>query len=176
MHLPAYTALFRDLAQRHKLIAATPENGRFMRILISADPIQKQIDTTEFYTSLRTRLKAPAGQAVFVLENYQVDYTDNEGDYFARHVQGAFFVLQKVALSDYDARDAAIGACELVAEQVLAAAVVQLRTQHRVRVSLGDAWAEHIGPIGDGHVGVRVNLAWHEPATQELTFNPDNFN
>ena len=175
MHLPAYTALFRGLAQRHQAILATADNNRFLRLLISADPIQKQIDLSEFYNALRSRLKAPVGQALFVLENYQVDFDDNQGDSFSRKVQGAFFVLQKVKLDDYDARDAAIGACEAIAEQVLAAAVQQLRETYRVRVSVGDAWAEHIGPIGDGHVGVRVNLAWQEAATAELSYNPTYF-
>ena len=175
MHLLAYTALFRGLAQRHKALAATPANGRFLRLFISADPIQKQIDLSEWYNSLRTKLKAPLGQAYFVLENYQVDYDDNQGDYFSRKVAGAFLVLQKVKTDDYDARDVAVGACELIAEQILAAAVPLLRAQHRVDISVGDAWAEHVGPLADGFVGVRLNLSWQEPATQELTYNPDAF-
>ena len=175
MNLITYTALFRELARRHKSIGASPENGRFMRIFISADPIQKQIDTVEYYDSLRNRLKAKAGQAFFVLENYQTDYADNEGDYYARELKGAFFVLMLVAKDDHNARDVAVAACEQIGEQLLAAAIAQLRDEHQVHTSLNDAWAEHIGPIGDGHVGVRVNLSWKEPATAALTYNPDHF-
>jgi hypothetical protein len=175
MHLLAYTDLFRGLAQRHKALAATPENGRFLRIFISADPIQKQIDLSEWYNSLRTKLKAPLGQAYFVLENYQVDYADNDGDYFSRKVQGAFLVMEKVKTDDYEGRDVAVSASEVIAEQILAAVVPLLREQHHVRISVGDAWSEHIGPIADGFVGVRLNLSWEEPATQDLTYNPDAF-
>jgi hypothetical protein len=175
MHLDTYTDLFRELARRHKAIAASPTNGRFMRIFISADPVQKQIDTVEFYTSLRSKLKAPIGQPVLVVQNYQVDYGDNQGDYFSRQLHGAFLVLQQVKLDDPDARDVAVANCELIGEQVLAAALQQLRDQYEVFVSLNDCWSEHIGPIGDGHVGVRVNLSWKEGASEELTYNPDLF-
>ena len=175
MNLTTYTALFRDLARRHKAIAATPENERFLRIFISADPIQKQIDTVGFYDALRSRLKAKEGQPFFVLENYQTEYGDNQGDYYTRELRGAFFILQLVKPGDYNARDVAVAHCEEVGEQLLAAAIEQLRDEHQVHTSLNDAWSEHIGPIGDGHVGVRINLSWREPATQELTFNPDHF-
>jgi len=175
MHLLAYTQLFRGLAQRHVDVLATPENGRFVRILISADPVQKQLDLSEFYNVLKSRLKAPIGQAFLVSENYQTDYSDNDGDYYSRDFQGAFLVLQKVKIDDYDGRVAGIDACEQIAEQVLAAAVQLLRDEHHVRISLRDAWAELIGPIGDGHVGVRVNFSWSAPATQELTFNAAKF-
>lgn len=175
MNLTTYTALFRGLAERHVDVRATAQNGRFLRILISADPVQKQLDLSEFYGALRTRLKVGAGQAFVVLENYQVDYEDNDGDYYARRFQGAFLVLQKVVLSDYDARDAAIGACETIAEDLLAGAIKELRATYRARISVRDAFAEHVGPVGDGHVGVRLNLAWSEPATEELTFNPLKF-
>ena len=175
MNLTTYTDLFRELARRHKAIQATPDNERFLRIFISADPVQKQIDTVGFYDALRSRLKAKEGQAFFVLENYQTDYGDNEGDYYSRQLHGAFFVLQLVKPGDYNARDVAVAHCEQIGEQLLAAAIEQLREQHQVRISLNDAWSEHIGPIGDGHVGVRLNLSWREPATQELSYNPDHF-
>ncbi len=175
MNLTAYTALFRDLATRHVAIRQTPANSRFLRILISSDPVQKQLDLSEFYGALRSRLKAPLGQPFLVLENYQVDYADNDGDYFSREHQGAYLVLQKVKMDDYDGRDVAIAACEEVAEELLAAVVHQLRQQYQARVSVRDAFAEHVGPIADGHVGVRVNFSWAESATEELTYNPAKF-
>jgi hypothetical protein len=58
MRLNTYNQLLSELARRHKAIAAAPENGRFMRIFISADPVQKQLDLMEFYRSLRSKLKA----------------------------------------------------------------------------------------------------------------------
>lgn len=175
MHLLTYNALFKGLAQRHNAIQATATNNRFVRIFLSEDPVQKQVDITEFYDVLRNKLQAKVGQPFFVLQNYQVDYGDNDGDYFNRKVQGAYYVLQKVKVGDHDGRDAAVDACERIAEQILAAAVHALRAEHQVGISVGDAWAEHIGPIAVDHVGVRINLAWTDPATQELTYNPDFF-
>jgi len=175
MNLTTYTDLFRELARRHKAIQATPDNARFLRIFISADPVQKQIDTVEFYDVLRSRLKAKEGQPLLVVQNYQVDYADNQGDYYSRQLHGAFLVLELARVGDPDARDVAVAHCEAIGEQVLAAAIEQLRDEHQVYVSLNDCWADHIGPIGDGHVGVRMNLSWKEGASEELSYNPDHF-
>jgi len=175
MRLDTYHQLLRELARRHKAIGATPQNGRFMQIFISADPVQKQIDLMQFQNSLRSALQAPAGQPFLVAENYQVDYGDNQGDYFSRELRGAYLVLQRAELTDYAARDAAVAACEAIAEQVLAALVAQLRDEHRARISVADAWLEHIGPLSDTSVGVRLNFSWSEPATEDLVYDPSHF-
>lgn len=176
MNLTAYNDLFRDLATRHKAILATPANGRFLRVLISTDFVQKQLDLSEFYGKLRSGLQARAGQPFLVAENYQTDYVDQDADYYRRKVSGAYLVLQHVRLDDYDGRDAAISACEQIAEQLLGALVYRLRDEHAAYLTLSDAWSEHVGPVGDGHVGVRMNLTWKEPATEELGYDATKFN
>ena len=177
MRLDTYHQLLSELARRHKGIAATPENGRFSRIFISADPVQKQIDLMNFQNGSRSGLKAPAGQAYLVAENYQVDYADNDGDYFSREFRGAYLVLQRVDdLGNYPARDKAVGACEAIAEQLLAALVEQLREEpHQARISVRDAWLEHLGPLSDKSVGVRLNFNWSEPANESLVYDETLF-
>lgn len=176
MRLDTYHLLLSELARRHKAIGATPQNGRFSRIFISADPVQKQLDLLQFQNNQRSGLKAPAGQPYLVAENYQVDYGDNQGDYLSREFSAAYLVLQRVAdVQDYAARDRAVASCETIAEQLLGALVVQLRAEHQADVSVRDAWLEHIGPLIDTSVGVRLNFNWSEPATQELTYDPDHF-
>ena len=175
MRLDTYHKLLSELARRHKAIAATPENGRFSRIFISADPVQKQIDLLNFQNGSRSSLKAPAGQPYLVAENYQVDYSDNDGDYFGRELRGAYLVLQRADIQNYPARDAAVANCETVAEQLLAALVEQLREQHEARISVRDAWLEHIGPLSDTSVGVRLNFSWSEPANEELVYDDTLF-
>jgi hypothetical protein len=175
MHLSTYTALFRDLAARHVAIQATPENKRFLRMLISFDPVQKQLDLTEFYGNLRAGIKARGVQPILVVENYQTDYDDNKGDYLSRRIDGAFLVLQHCKVDDYDGRDEAISICEQIAEELLGALIYKLNVGHSIYLSAGDAWAEHIGPIGDGHCGVRMNFSWKEGATENLFYNPDKF-
>jgi len=175
MRLTTYNQLLSELARRHKAIAATPENGRFLRIFISADPVQKQVDLMQFQSSMRSALKAPAGQPFLVAENYQVDYGDNQGDYFSREFRGAYLVLQRAELNNYAARDEAIAHCETIAEQLLGALVVQLREEHAADISVRDAWLEHIGPLSDLSVGVRLSFTWSEPAGDELVFDENHF-
>jgi hypothetical protein len=175
MRLDTYNHLLSELARRHKAIAATPENGRFLRIFISADPVQKQIDLLNFQNSLRSALKAPVGQPFLVAENYQVDYGDNQGDYFSREFRGAYLVLQRADVNNYAARDKAVAHCETIAEQLLGALVEQLREEHAALISVRDAWLEHIGPLSDFSVGVRLNFTWSEPAGEELEYDATHF-
>jgi hypothetical protein len=175
MRLDTYNHLLSELARRHKAITATPQNGRFSRIFISADPVQKQIDLMNFQSGARSGIKAPAGQPFLVAENYQVDYGDNQGDFFTREFRGAYLVLQRVDVSNYPARDAAIANCETIAEQLLAAVVEELREQHAALISVRDAWLEHIGPLSDLSVGVRMGFTWSEPANDELVYDANLF-
>lgn len=175
MRLNTYNLLLSELARRHKAIAATPKNGRFLRIFISADPVQKQIDLMQFQSSMRSALQAPVGQPFLVAENYQVDYGDNQGDYLSREFRGAYLVLQRAELNNYAARDEAIAHCETIAEQLLAAVVEELREKHAALISVRDAWLEHIGPLSDLSVGVRLGFTWSEPATEELVYDETNF-
>ncbi len=175
MRLTTYNHLLSERARRHKEIAATPQNGRFMRIFISADPVQKQLDLLEWQRSLRSKLQAPEGQPYLVAQNYQVDYHDNNGDYFSRDLQAAYLVLQRVSRDDYAARDAAVANCEKIAEQVFAALVEDLREQHEVYLTVGEAWLEHVGPLDDNSLGVRLNFSFRDPATEALTYDDTLF-
>ena len=175
MRLDTYNLLLSELARRHKAIAHTPKNVRFLRIFISADPVQKQLDLMEFYRSLRSKLKAPEGQPFMVAQNYQVDYGDNDGDYFDREFQAAYLVLQRVKIDDFEARDQAVANCEAIAEQLLAAVVYELRENHSADISVRDAWLEHVGPLEDNSIGVRMNFTWKEGASEELTYDDTLF-
>ena len=175
MRLNTYNDLLKEWARRHKAIAATPQNGRFMRIFISADPVQKQLDLMEWYRNLRSKLNAPESQPYLVAQNYQVDYGDNNGDYLSRDLNGAFLVLQRAKKDDYDARDKAIAQCEDIAEQVFAGLAMQLRNEYNCYLTEGDAWLEHIGPLDDLSVGVRLNFTFRDGATEQLTYEPDHF-
>jgi hypothetical protein len=175
MRLDTYHHLLSELGRRHKAIAATPENGRFSRIFISADPVQKQIDLIGFQNGTRSGLKAPQGQPYLVAENYQLDYGDNAGDYLSREFRGAYLVLQRADAQNYPARDAAVANCERIAEQLLAALVEQLREEHAADISVRDAWLEHIGPLADTSVGARMNFTWSESATKDLVYDEAHF-
>lgn len=175
MRLNTYNELLKDWARRHKAIAATPKNGRFLRIFISADPVQKQLDLFEWQRSLRSKLDAKEGQPYLIAQNYQVDYGDNNGDYLSRDLTGAFMVLQRAKQDDYDARDLAVARCEDIAEQIFAGLVLQLREEYSCYLTEGEAWLDHIGPLEDLSVGVRMNFTFRDGATEQLTYEPDHF-
>ena len=171
-----YTTLFRDLARRHRLIQHRPDQVRFVRLILSADPVQKVMDFQEFYDGLKNKINLTGGQACLVLENYQADYTDNEGDFFGKVHHAAFLVLQSVPLGDYDRRDQVIDACEAMGEELMGAAIALLRARERpIRISPGDVLQEAVGPVGDHFYGARFNFSFRSAATGELTYDPTKF-
>ena len=171
-----YTTLFRDLATRHLGIRHGPTRLRFVRMLISSDPVQKMLDYQEFTDGLRTSLNLTDGSACLILENYQSDYSDNEGDFFGKQHHGAFLVLKLVPPGGYDRRDEVIDECEAIGEELMAAAIEQLRArQPVVRITPADVMQEAIGPVGDNFYGVRFNFSFRSSATEELTYDPTKF-
>lgn len=171
-----YTTLFRGLATRHLDIQHRPDQVRFVRLILSADPVQKVMDFQEFYDGLKNKINLKGGQACLVLENYQADYSDDNGDYFAKTHHAAFLVLKLVKDGDYDRRDEVIDECEGIGEEVMAAAIAALRALPRpVHVSAGDVLQEAVGPVGDHFYGARFNFSFRSPATGELTYNPTKF-
>jgi hypothetical protein len=171
-----YTTLFRDLATRHLGIQHRPDQLRFVRMLISSDPVQKLLDYQEFTDGLRTALDLRNGQACLILENYQSDYSDNDGDFFGKEHHGAFLVLKPVGEGAYDRRDEVIDECEAIGEELMGAAIARLRAgTPGARISPADVMQEAIGPVGDGFYGVRFNFTFRSPATEELTYDPTKF-
>jgi hypothetical protein len=171
-----YTAIFRDLATRHLALQHRDDQVRFVRMIVSSDPIQKLLDYQEFTDGLRNKINLKAGGACLVLENYQSNYTDNDGDFFGKEHLGAFLVLKPVKEGDYNRRDEVIDECEAIGEEVMAAAIHQLRALPRsVQVTPADVLQEAIGPVGDNFYGARFNFSFRTPATGELTYNPDKF-
>lgn len=171
----AYTQLFRDLATRHLGIRHGQDGGtRFVRLLISSDPIQRQLDLSEFQTGLRNRIKLAGGLACLVLENYEVDYLDRDGDYTGRVHRGAFLVLKLTQENDYDGRDQAVDDCERMGEEVMGAAIAHIRGLG-LRITPADVLSECVGPVGDNFYGCRFSFSYMSHATQDMTFNPDKF-
>lgn len=169
-----YTQIGRRLAERHVAIQHSATECRFVRVLISTDPIQKQLDLTEFYSALRTRLKMRAGKAAVILENYQADYDDNQGDFYAKYHHAAFIVLKQVREGDFDGRDTAIDECEEIGEDLMGAWIEEL-TEMGLRITPADVLQEAVGPIGDGLVGCRFNFMFRTSATLALSYNEDKF-
>ena len=171
-----YTTLFRDLAAKHRAIQHRADQVRFVRLILSSDPIQKVMDFEEFYGGLKSKINLSGGAACLVLENYQADYSDNEGDFYGKVHHAAFLVLKSVPQGDYDRRDEVIDECEGIGEQVMGAAIARLRAvEPPVRISPGDILQEAIGPIGDHFYGARFNFSFRSSATGELTYDATKF-
>ena len=48
-----YTQFFRQLAEQHVAIQHSENECRFLRMILSSDPLQRVMDAREFYDGLR---------------------------------------------------------------------------------------------------------------------------
>jgi hypothetical protein len=176
MRNATYEGLFYDLAKRHQLIRHLDDQPRFARIVVSVDPMQKQVDLYEMQTTLLGRyLKPGAGEQVLVLESLQTAYQDNKGDNYQHQRRGAFFVLEKV--TDPKAAWEALDRTELTGEQLLGAVLEQFRDQPKVRFEVGSIRSDAVGPVGEGAnwYGTRFDFEFFTPATGALKYQPTAF-
>ena len=166
-----YEALFRRLASQHVLIRHRDDSPRFARIIVSVDPLQRQMDLEEMQvTLLGDYLKPGAGEQVLVLESLQTAYQDNQGDNYQRQRRGAFFVLEQVL--DKAKAWEALDRTEQTGEQLLAAVLHKFAEDPKVRWNVGSIQADAVGPLHDGSwYGTRFDFEFSTPATAALRFD-----
>ena len=176
MRSSTYEGLFYNLAQSHQLILHRDDSPRFARIVVSVDPMQRQVDLHEMQTVLLGRyLKPGAGQQVLVLESLQTAYRDNHGDNYQRQRRGAFFILEKV--TDQKKAWETLDRTEQTGEQLLGAIRHKYSEDPRVRWDIGSIQADAVGPLGEASdwYGTRFDFEFSTPATAALQFNPAVF-
>jgi hypothetical protein len=176
MRSSTYEGLFYHLAKSHQLIRHQDDEPRFARIVVSVDPLQRQVDLHEMQTVLLGRyLKPGAGQQVLVLESLQTAYQDNEGDNYQRKRRGAFFVLEKV--TDPKKAWETLDRTEQTGEELFGAILEKFSSDPKVRWQVGSLQADAVGPLGEGSnwYGTRFDFEFSTPATAALRFNPAVF-
>lgn len=170
-----YEGLFYRLAQTHHLIRHRDDSPRFARIIVSVDPLQRQMDLAEMQeTLLGNFLKPGAGEQVLVLESLQTVYQDNKGDNYQRQRRGALFVLEQVL--DKTKAWEALDRTEVTGEQLLAAVLHEYADKPKVRWPVGGIQADAVGPLHDGTwYGTRFDFEFFTPATGALSYQPAAF-
>ncbi|MGI4871456.1 MAG: hypothetical protein ACRYFX_09795 [Janthinobacterium lividum] len=177
MRNATYEGLFYRLAKAHQLIRHRDDSPRFARVIVSVDPMQKQVDLYEMQTTLLGRyLQAGAGEQVLVIESLQTAYRDNRGDNYQRQRRGAFFVLEQVL--DKAQAWQALDRTELTGEQLLGAVLHEYADDPRVRWEVGSLQADAVGPVGADLTwyGTRFDFEFFTPATAALQYQPTAFN
>lgn len=174
MRNATYAALFEGLASRHELIRHRPDSPSFARIIVSADPYQRQVDLLEMQELFLSQVNlADPSDQVLVLESLQTQYRDNQGDNYQRQSRGAFFVLQQKtdALEAWEILDRT----EQTGEELLAAVRHQYEHQVKVRFPVASVLSDAIGPLTGGWYGTRFDFEILSPANAGLTYNPTKF-
>ncbi|WP_299755310.1 hypothetical protein [uncultured Pontibacter sp.] len=167
MRKTEYRALFEGWCSRHKELQ---ENGcKFSELHLSRNPMQQELDMSEFYGNLRYATEMQA-----VLQNYDADYEGQSFDDMSRYLHGALIILDKVDTDDWAQRNEALDKTERMAEEILAAVVKQLNESYDYFITPSDLQTEDIGPV-NGYHGTRLSFRIKQQATPSLHFNPDLF-
>ena len=171
-----YSDLIRDLATRHVEIQHSPTARRYLKLVVSADPLQKRVSLANFYTKLKGSF--PAG-APFVLQlTYDTLHEDTGADQVLAHRRGGFMVLQKSRNTE-ESRDEILALTERIGYELMAAVCDFFRGPAGRRagrvLQRSSIAAEAIGPIADDFYGTQFEFDFTESATVALTYDPTRF-
>jgi hypothetical protein len=170
-----YTSFFRQLAAEHTDIRHTKEECRFLRLILSSDPLQRIMDAREFYDSLRSRL---ARGYAMILISYEADYSDNAGDQKLKEYHGSFIILHHVAPGDFDELEAVLDKTEEIGEDLMGAALERINkdfTAPKKRMTVNGITNERIGPVGETYHGTKFNFFFTQGANPALHYKKEKF-
>ena len=173
-----YSELLRDLATRHVDIqhSDAPKGRRYLKIVVAADPIQKQVSLANFYTKLKAEFPA---KVPFVLQmTYDTLHEDTGSDQVLAHRRGGFMVLKKASNTE-ESRDEVLTETERIGYELMAAVCEYFRgpSGRRAGCTLqrSSIAADAVGPVADDFYGTRFEFDFTESATEALKFNPTKF-
>lgn len=171
-----YTALLKDLAERHKAVTRPDGKRVFTKVIVSSDPVAKQVNLSTFYGMLRNDF----GERPFVVAlSYDAVHEDKGDGAFLAHRRGGFMVLAK-AKNTEAGRDLVLDATEQIGYQLMAAVAEAFRGLAGRRLgrmlNLSSLAVDSIGPVGDGFTGTRFEFDFTESATLALQFDAAQFN
>jgi hypothetical protein len=171
-----YSSLLRDLATRHVDIRHSAEKKRFLKLIVAADPIQKQINLSSFYQKMKGTLP---GDAHFVVQlSYDTLHQDTGSDQVLAHRRGGFMVMAKAKETE-ESRDNILASTEGIGYELMAAVCEFFRGPAGRRagrvLERSSIAVEAVGPLGDSFYGTRFEFDFTESATEALTYNPTKF-
>jgi hypothetical protein len=171
-----YSDLLRDLATRHLDIQHTPTTRRYLKIVVAADPIQKQVNLANFYSKLKGSFPA---DAPFLLQmTYDTLHEDTGSDEVKAHRRGGFIVLKK-AKNTEESKDEVLTETERIGYELMAGVCEFFRGMAGRRagrvLARSSIAADAVGPVADDFYGTRFEFDFTESATEVLTYNPTKF-
>lgn len=172
----AYTALFREAAERHKEIRHTDKECHFVKLVLSADPVQKAARWTSFFAKLKNTIKPGV---CLVCISYEADYEDNGDERMLTHRHGSFIILDKAKPNDDADLDEVLERTERIAHEVIGFVLQAFRSPQARRegrlIHRPDMLLDAIGPVADNHYGAQFSFKFTQPAMKALAFNPNAF-
>jgi|GEM_PF-4057035 len=171
-----YTALFREAATRHKEIQHSDQNCHFIKLVLSADPVQKQVLWNSFFAALKTKIRPGI---TLICTSYEADYEDSGDDKTLTHRHGSFIILEKARDQD-EHRDQVLERTERIAHEVMGFVLNAFRSPEARRqgriINRSNLMLDAIGPVADNHYGNQFTFRFTQPATAALAFKPEAFN
>ncbi|MFC6999597.1 hypothetical protein [Rufibacter roseus] len=176
MRTKEYNALFRQLATEHVDLAHSATNLRFVRMVLSSDPVQRVLDLGEFNASIKHKVKKGY---FMVLQNYEAGYTDNGGDNTGKRLYGAFLILRNADTNDFEDQEDAYEESERIGEEIMAMAMHRINNaggRPLKRMSANDITNDQVAKIATQYYGTRFDFSFTLGANKVLRPNAEKFN
>lgn len=162
-----YKDLFFTIVARHKELKQSGVATSQMHL--SANPLQQQLDLSEFYSSLKNK----RGTQV-VLQSFHTEYEGDAGPNRSRWLHGALLVLEYVDKDNWQLQGEVYDRTERQAEEILAAAMRQVNETYKYLMEAKHLEGEKIGPVNGFH-GTRISFSIKQLAVASLHYKPDLF-
>lgn len=170
-----YTQFFRQLAEQHVAIRHSKDECRFVRMILSSDPLQRIMDAREFYDGLRSKV---ADGYIMILESYEADYSDNSGDQKLKEFHGAFFILHHVQPGDFDGLEEVLDATEEIGEDIMGTTLERINKDFSLpkkQMKVNGIMNERIGPVGDTYHGTKFSFSFTQGANPALRHKQEKY-
>ncbi len=182
MNAQLYRTRLKAIAENHKAIEATDNNGRFIEIVEAYDPRTMDL-TQEFKNSLSSKLKLEDKYAL-CLVSLAAAYTDTINQNKHLVGLGAFVVFKKQAISNMVLVATALDEARELGEQILAYLRQQdylymngYSTEEPLKVDWNDTnFFPFVHNTNGGLVGARFEFKTETPHNVKMNYNPVYWN
>lgn len=161
--LKGYIAYFETLCRQHVDIKHTDRNPRFFRM--------KPRDVT-------TKL-GKADNVIVVIETPEFNFDDNKSDNVMKDKTGAFAILKRVPLDDFEKQDDAVDLCESIADEFVRILKRDNRNYDDLKfgyLPLNSISGFKVGPVYDGFYGVRIEFKFGDSISMCVNDSKWDFN
>lgn len=170
----SYTETFRTIAATHVEIAHNPDEGRvrFARIIDSARSLYEPYYHIQEVLELhQDKLSTPCLLVESRVKEFQ------KAQQVHGQMTGAFIIMLKTELNDFDKEEDALDDAERLANEVMSFVKKMFEDDPSLgRLNWDAVRMNPVGPVLDGFFGVRCDFSWQKNLNADFCYDENQWN